>query len=105
MVEKSSTEQKRKRNKLINVFIRFSGDEILVGKLILDDRLVHFKYDQNFLKLGMNLSPFKLRYNDEIQVAQPTPFHGIFGVFYDSLPDGWGTSIRRIHAKILELMD
>ncbi len=107
MVEKSSTEQKRKGNKLINVFIRFSGDEILVGKLILDDRLVHFKYDQNFLKLGMNLSPFKLRYNDEIQVAQPTPFHGIFGVFHDSLPDGWGMLLlnRALEKKGLSLND
>ncbi len=76
--------------KQINVFIQFSVHEILVGKMILDNRLVHFKYEDEFLNLNMNLSPFKLKFNNEIQVAKPTPFHGIFGVFDDSLPDGWG---------------
>lgn len=77
-------------SKLINVFIKFTGDEVLVGKMLLDNRVIHFKYDEDFLKLGMNLSPFRLKFNNEIQVADPDPFHGIFGVFDDSLPDGWG---------------
>jgi len=107
MTQKNITEQKGKGNKQINVFIRFSGDEILVGKLILDNRLVHFKYDDKFIKLGLNLSPFKLKYNNEIQVAQPTPFHGIFGVFDDSLPDGWGMLLlnRALEKKGLSLND
>ena len=37
------TQRARKGSKLINVFIRFSGDEILVGKLLLDNRLIYFK--------------------------------------------------------------
>lgn len=78
------------RNKQLNVFIRFSSDEILVGKLILDNRLIYFKYEEDFINLGLNLSPFKIKFNNEIQIASPVPFHGIFGVFDDSLPDGWG---------------
>lgn len=107
MTQKNITEQKGKGNKQINVFIRFSGDEILVGKLILYNRLVHFKYNDDFLSLGMNISPFKLKYNREIQVAQPTPFHGIFGVFDDSLPDGWGMLLlnRALEKKGLSLND
>lgn len=77
-------------NKRINVSIQFSGDEIEVGKLILHDRLVHFKYNDEFLTQGFNLSPIKLEFDDSIQIAKPEPFHGIFGVFDDSLPDGWG---------------
>jgi len=93
--------------KLINVFIQFDGDEKLVGKLILDNRLVHFKYEDDFLGLGMNLSPFKLELTDRIQVAPPDPFHGIYGVFDDSLPDGWGMLLlnRALEKKGLSLSD
>jgi len=61
MKKKKITHQASKGNKVINVFIRFTGDEIPVGKLILDNRRIHFKYDSAFLNLGMNLSPFKLK--------------------------------------------
>jgi serine/threonine-protein kinase HipA len=107
MVRKSRTELKPKGSRRINVYIRFSAEEILVGKLLLDKRLVHFRYEDDFLNLGMNISPFKLRYSNEIQVAQPTPFHGIFGVFDDSLPDGWGMLLlnRALAKKGLSLND
>ena len=96
-----------KGSKLINVSIRFESDEILVGRLILDNRLVHFKYEEDFLNLGMNLSPLKLKYNNEIQVSAPNPFHGIFGVFDDSLPDGWGMLLlnRALEKKGLSVND
>ena len=99
--------QIQKGNKLINVFIKFSGREIPVGKLILDNRLIHFKYDDDFLKLGMNLSPIKLNYDNTIQIAKPDPFNGIFGVFDDSLPDGWGMLLlnRALEKKGLSLND
>jgi len=97
----------RNGRKGINVFIRFSSDEILVGKTVLSDRQIHFKYDQKFLDLGMNLSPFRLKYSDEVQVAKPDPFHGTFGVFDDSLPDGWGMLLlnRALEKKGLSLND
>jgi len=87
---RQSKRSTRKGNTHLNVFIKLNKDEILVGTLLLENRLVYFKYDDDFLSLGLNLSPFKLKYTNEIQVANPTPFHGIFGVFDDSLPDGWG---------------
>jgi serine/threonine-protein kinase HipA len=98
--------QNKKRN-LINVSIRFSGDEIEVGKLILDNRLVHFKYNDEFLTLGLDLSPIKLDYDDSIQIAKPEPFYGIFGVFDDSLPDGWGMHLlnRLLEKQGLSLND
>ena len=106
-MKKKLTPQAPKGNKRINVLLKFSGDEILVGKLILDNRLIHFKYDDDFINLGMNLSPFKLKYNNEIQIADPNPFHGIFGVFDDSLPDGWGMLLfnRTLEKKGFSLND
>ncbi len=107
MMSKKNTSSLHKGNKQLNVFIRFTGDEIFIGKLILDNRLIYFKYDSAFLNLGLNLSPFKLKYNNEIQVAAPDPFHGIFGVFDDSLPDGWGMLLlnRALGKKGLSLND
>ena len=96
-----------KKRKHIQVSIKFSGDEIKVGKLLLDNRSIHFKYDDEFLTLGLNLSPIKLDYNDSIQIAKPEPFHGIFGVFDDSLPDGWGMLLlnRALEKQGLSLND
>lgn len=106
-MKKSITKRQDERRKLINVSIKFSGDEIEVGKLILDKRLVYFKYNDEFLALGMNLSPIKLQFNNSIQVANPEPFHGIFGVFDDSLPDGWGMLLlnRALEKQGLSLND
>lgn len=101
MVRKSN--KSKLKNKRINVFIQFAGDKIEVGKLIIHDRLVHFKYDDKFLEQGFNLSPIKLEFDNRIQIAEPDPFHGIFGVFDDSLPDGWGMLLLNRALEKLEL--
>jgi hypothetical protein len=59
MGKKENTKLGLVGTKQLNLFIRFAKDEIKVGKLILDNRLVHFKYDKAFLTRGLNLSPFK----------------------------------------------
>ncbi len=82
-----SNSNKRKR---LNISIQCTEDEIQVGQLILDSRRIYFKYEESFLERGLNLSPIKLKFDNSIQLADPAPFDGIFGVFDDSLPDGWG---------------
>lgn len=106
-MKKSTAQIKNNNRKLIDVSIKFSNDEIAVGKLILDNRLVYFKYNDEFLALGLNLSPLKLQFDTSIQVADPEPFHGIFGVFDDSLPDGWGMLLlnRALEKQGLSLND
>jgi serine/threonine-protein kinase HipA len=106
-VKKSIAKIKNEKRKFIDVSIKFSSDEIEVGKLILDNRLVHFKYNEEFLALGLNLSPIKLQFDNSIQIADPDPFHGIFGVFDDSLPDGWGVLLlnRALEKQGLSLND
>ncbi len=61
-----------------------------VGELILSDQKIYFRYNTDFLSSGLNLSPIKLPFNNEINTCQKEPFDGLFGVFNDSLPDGWG---------------
>ncbi len=77
------------RNKL-SVLLLLEGQETEVGELVLSDRKIYFKYHSSFLSRGINISPIKLPFSGEIASAGMEPFDGLFGVFNDSLPDGWG---------------
>jgi serine/threonine-protein kinase HipA len=76
--------------KKIVVSILLLKEEIEVGELIAEGRDIYFKYYAEFIKRGIEISPFKLKLSSEINKAEPIPFDGLFGVFADSLPDGWG---------------
>ena len=66
-------------------------NDVLVGQLAYFDRYrTAFQYDQEWLKNGYPISPFSLPLEDKVFIAEPDPFNGLFGVFSDSLPDGWG---------------
>ena len=74
--------------------IEVSMDGIKVGRLALTpDMLCAFEYDSAYLMSGKSISPFNLPLKPELFVAKRTPFDGGFGVFADSLPDGWGNLI------------
>lgn len=79
-------------NKLF-VSIKIEGKEHRVGELVLSGKKIYFRYNQKYLKKGFNLSPFRLPFNGEISSVGREPFDGLFGVFNDSLPDGWGRLI------------
>lgn len=74
----------------LRVILRLQDKLLLVGELILENRSVYFRYDPEFVAAGIELSPFKLKLTDQIRTADPAPFDGLFGLFADSLPDGWG---------------
>lgn len=74
----------------IAVSLSLEGQHFDVGELVLLNRKIYFKYTPGFLNRGLNLSPVRLPYNDTIVSAEFEPFEGLFGVFNDSLPDGWG---------------
>jgi serine/threonine-protein kinase HipA len=66
-------------------------DEVKVGKLALtEDHLCAFEYDIDFIKKGQSISPFYLPLQSGVFLSKRDPFSGLFGVFNDSLPDGWG---------------
>lgn len=65
-----------------------------VGYLTLTpERLCAFEYSGEFISSGVSISPFELPLKKGVFIASPTPFYGGFGVFDDSLPDGWGLLI------------
>lgn len=49
-----------------------------------------FEYSEEWLESGFSVSPFSLPLKPGIKIAEPDPFGGVFGIFADSLPDGWG---------------
>lgn len=62
-----------------------------VGTLgILPNTLVAFEYDENWLQKGFSISPLSLPLIKKVFLPKIDPFDGLFGVFSDSLPDGWG---------------
>lgn len=64
------------------------------GRLAINEKgLCIFEYSGEQLETGVSLSPFELPLKQGIFTARPTPFDGGFGVFDDSLPDGWGMLI------------
>ncbi len=76
--------------KNILVSLELEGKSYDVGEMVTDNRTIYFRYNANFLKNGFNISPIKLPFNNEINSAGSEPFDGLYGVFNDSLPDGWG---------------
>lgn len=79
-----------KRTNVIHVHY-FTGDKkISVGRLAYKNHKILFEYSQDFLKTGLELSPFKLPLKPGVFVCEDSVFDGLFGVFNDSLPDGWG---------------
>lgn len=74
----------------IIVSIQLNEEEIAVGELASDGKNIYFKYYTDFIKRGLEISPIKLKLNNLINKADPIPFDGLYGVFADSLPDGWG---------------
>lgn len=62
-----------------------------VGTLALTpEGLLAFQYAPSWLRNGYSISPLSLPLSDEVFVAKKSPLDGVFGVFDDSLPDGWG---------------
>ena len=62
-----------------------------VGTMALyENRLAAFEYDREWLNDGFSISPFSLPLEKKVFMPKLEPFEGLFGVFADSLPDGWG---------------
>ena len=75
----------------------------MVGRLSLtpDNRLNVFEYDKSWLAKGFSISPLELPLKPGVFIARPQPFYGNFGIFEDSLPDGYGRSL--LHKALLRI--
>ena len=49
-----------------------------------------FQYDGDWQREGFSLNPFSLPLTDKVYLPKTDVFEGLFGIFADSLPDGWG---------------
>ena len=74
----------------IFVSIQFNKQQLKVGELVHGDNKIYFKYLPDFIESGIEISPFKMSLSNKIMTADVDFFDGLFGVFNDSLPDGWG---------------
>ena len=72
-------------------YLKVFFNDILVGTLAkTPERVVAFEYDSDWLNNGFSISPFSLPLIKKVFIPKYEPFNGLFGVFNDSLPDGWG---------------
>lgn len=77
-------------NKTLEVYYH----DMLIGTLAeASDKRIAFQYSDSWIKNGFTISPFSLPLADTVylpQIQNRDIFHGLFGVFADSLPDSWG---------------
>lgn len=93
-------------NKSIEILEVFFNNHQKVGRLALENKITAlFEYDAEWLKNGFSISPFFLPLKPGVFRAKPDPFDGLFGVFADSLPDGWGNLLldRFLRSKGVQL--
>lgn len=64
----------------------------VVGRLTMtpDGSKCAFQYDKDWLINGFSISPIDLPLKLGLFIAKESPFWGNFGIFEDSLPDGYG---------------
>ena len=75
----------------LSVSLNFSPAlKIKVGTLVDLGRETAFEYDRDFSGLGLIPSPFRLPVKSGAQIYDYAGGMETFGMFEDSLPDGWG---------------
>lgn len=77
--------------KELNVYLQSSiNEKLLVGRIAEYDHKIFFEYSPSFLLNSLWLSPYKLPPEPGLHEHKDRGFGPIFGLFDDSLPDGWG---------------
>ncbi len=79
--------------------VKYHDRDVGTISLTPDNRLCVFEYDRKWLVDGFSISPLELPLRPGVFVAKPTPFSGDFGIFEDSLPDGYGRYL--LHKALL----
>ncbi len=79
--------------------VMFRGQTVGTLSLTPDNHLNVFEYDKSWLADGFSISPLELPLKPGVFIAKPQPFYGNFGIFEDSLPDGYGRYL--LHKALL----
>ena len=77
-------------NSIDRLTVKYHGEIVGVISLTPDDKRLAFEYDPRWLAEGFSISPLELPLKTGLFLAKPTPLYGDFGIFEDSLPDGYG---------------
>jgi serine/threonine-protein kinase HipA len=76
----------------MEVIVKIFG--LVVGTLYEKDGIIRFEYEQNFIDSGVNISPIKLPFETSTYINEDESyFLTLAGVFFDSLPDKFGTKV------------
>jgi serine/threonine-protein kinase HipA len=99
----------------LKVALDIAGEAVSVGTLArsADDGHIYFEYDKDFIDRKLELSPIHLDLRRGARTPKDdAPFGGLFGLFDDSLPDGWGRRLldrrlkdRNINSDNLTALD
>ena len=74
----------------VEVRLDWGTHRVHVGTLAEEGRRIYFEYEDEFLDDPLPVSPFMLPPRPGLFEEKDGVFGGLFGVFNDSLPDGWG---------------
>jgi len=85
----------------LKVFYNAYGRRLFMGILAEENKRIFFEYAPEFVAEGIEVSPFKLPLKTGVFESKYAPFNGLFGLFNDSLPDGWGCLLldRKLQQK------
>ena len=81
--------------------VKFHNKKVGTLTLTADKKCCVFEYDTLWLTEGFSISPLELPLKPGLFIAQPNPFNGNFGIFEDSLPDGYGRYL--LHKTLLKI--
>ena len=94
-----------KNDKFINVYYNNTHTGVLAKT---HNGLIAFEYSDEFIQSGFSISPLSLPLIKKLYLPKDYfTFQGLFGVFNDSLPDGWGRLIvdRYLSSKGINLQE
>ena len=77
-------------NSISKIIVKYHDKKVGELSLTPDGSRCAFHYDNSWLTSGFSISPLDLPLKPELFIAKPQPFYGNFGIFEDSLPDGYG---------------
>ena len=79
--------------------VKYHDRHVGILSLTPDDKLCAFEYDREWLVDGFSISPLEMPLRPGVFIAKPQPFYGNFGIFEDSMPDGYGRYL--LHKALL----
>lgn len=70
--------------------VQYHGINVGTLSMTPDNSRCVFEYDKQWLADGFSISPLELPLQSGLQLAKSNKFYGDFGIFEDSMPDGYG---------------